>query len=506
MRQSRTRNVTINAGVAIICQVINLCLNFVSRTCFIHALGAEYLGVNGLFSNVLSVLSFAELGIGNAIVFSMYKPLAHNDETRLTSLLALYKKAYTVIAIVVLAAGLVYVPFIDLSIKERPDIPENLICIYLLFLSNTVISYLVVYKKSILTADQKNYLVLGSTECTHILQIILQILVLVRYKSLIAFLIIQIVFTLLGNILCAILAEKKYPYIKNAPMPLTTDEKRTIFENIKSMAAYKFGSIILNGTDNIIVSAMLGVIPVGIVSNYVLLHQAANSILGQVAQAFTASVGNLNVVGTKEQKYDIFNKVLLITVWMYGFASAALVTMSQQLMPLWLGESYMLNNWTVVSIIAGFYVFGVHTCESNYRTTLGLFVKGRWAPICSSILNVILSIYLCTKIGLAGIFIATPISRFAFIGIVDTTLIYREAFKKNPLIYYLKNVIYLCLVIIFGIISSYSICIVTVDGWCGFIIRCIIFTVIFNSLMFVTFFKTKEFKGIVLLAKSVILH
>ena len=504
MQASRTISVTKNAGMAMICQVINICLSFVSRTYFIKYLGAEYLGVNGLFSNVLTILSFAELGIGNAIVYSMYKPLAIRDTSKINSLLSLYKKTYRVLAGIVLILGLLYVPFINVSIKTPPNIPENLILIYLLFLFNTVSSYLVVFKKSVLIADQKNYIVLAATEITHIIQIISQILVLIFLKSFILFLVLQVVFTLLGNVICALWANKQYPFIKEQPLPLEKEERDGIFKNIKAMAAYKFGSIALNGTDNIIISAILGVTPVGFVSNYVLLYQACNSILGGVMSSFTASLGNLNVVGTREQNYRIFKTVLFITVWLYGFASSALFFLSQELIPLWIGGQFLLDNWTVLAIFFGFYVFGVQTCESHYRSTMGLFVQGRWAPIGSAIMNITLSIVLGLKVGLVGIFIATPISRFMFISVVDTVVIFTKGFKKNPLEYFGFNILYLLIIVIISIISYYSISFIHISGWFGFILKVIVYSIVFNGLMLIAFHRSMMFREVISKIKYVL--
>lgn len=506
MSSSRTKNVSINMVTALFCQVVNLCLNFVSRTYFIQALGAEYLGVNGLFSNVLSILSFAELGIGNALVFSMYKPLAVSDHQKLTSLMALYKRAYRIIALVVTIAGLLYVPFIEYTIKGHPNIPENLTLIYLLFLCNTVVSYLVVYKKSIITADQKNYIVLIASEIPHIIQIAAQIAVLIIYHSFIGFLVIQIAFTFVGNLACAIIANKKYPYILNKPDPLDKEERSEIFRNIRSMAMYKFGSIILNGTDNIIISSMLGVIPVGIVSNYVLFHQAANSVIGNILNSFTASIGNLNAIASPEKKYDIFKKVLFITVWLYGFTASALVVLSQLLIPLWVGVDYLLDLPTVIAIMSGFYVFGVHTAESHYRMTMGYFVKGKMSPLYSAILNIVLSVALCKWIGLIGVFIATPISRIVFIGIVDTKLIYQLGFGKNPLQYYYVNFGYLLLIVLLSLIAYYCLDLIQVDGWHGLLIKTVVFTIIFNFSMYLIFCRTKMFREILGMAKSVLKH
>lgn len=504
MSNSRTKNVSINMSVALFCQVINLILNFVSRTIFIKTLGADYLGVNGLFSNVLSILSFAELGIGNAIIFSMYKPLAEHDEDKLASLMLLYKKAYRIILTVVVVAGVSVIPFLDYVIKGEPKVSENLVLLYLLFLSNTAISYVAVYKKSIIYADQKNYIILLATEATHILQILLQMYVLYKYRSFIAFLVIQIVCTLAGNIICSIVANKKYPFLTQEPAPLAKSERRNVFQNIKAMAMYKLGSIVLNSTDNILVSAMLGVTPVGYVSNYVLLHSACNSILGNITSSFTASVGNLNVVGSEEHKYNIFNRILLITVWLYGFATIGLIVISKYLIHVWVGDEYILDNVTVVAIMFGFYVAGVHAVESNYRTTMGYFVKGRWAPGAAAFINIVLSIVFCKWIGLAGIFIATPIARMSAIGIVDTILIYKNGFNKSPWIYYGKNFMYLIVLVIICILCMYLVSLVSIEGWLGVIIQCAIVTFVYNGLMFLVFFRTSLFKDIVSMVVNLI--
>lgn len=501
---SRTKNVSINIITSLICQLLNLCLNFVSRTFFIQYLGVIYLGINGLFANVLSILSFTELGIGHALVFSMYKPLAEKDTEKLTSLLAIYKKSYRLIALVVMFLGLMYVPFIEYTIKEQPNIPENLTLIYLLFLFNTVSSFLIVYKKSIITADQKNYLVLITTEIAHIVQIITQIIVLVYYHSFIGFLVLQIIFTLLGNYLAALTANKLYPFINNPPKPLAEYEQKDIFRNVKSMAAYKFGSIVLNSTDNVIISTMVGVVQVGLVSNYVLLYQAVNSILGNVVNSFTASIGNLNAVATIDKKYDVFNKVLFITVWLYGFASFALLFLSQELIPLWIGDGYLLDFPTVVAIMFGFYVFGVHTAESHYRTTMGFFVKGRYAPIASAFLNLILSVLLCKWVGLIGIFIATPIARIAFIGIIDTYIIYKYGFEKSPYIYYWVNIKYFMSLTVIGVFSFMVVKQIEMGGWSGFVIKSIVFTLLFNLIMLVLYCRSKHFKSIVLMIKQLV--
>lgn len=494
MEKSRTHNVSLNVVVALACQVLNLLINFISRTVFIATLDVEYLGVNGLFTNVLTILSFAELGIGNAIVFSMYKPLAEHDHPRLASLMALYKKAYRTIALVVLCAGVSVTPFLGAIIKDKPDIPENLTVLYWLFLLNTVLSYCAAYKKSIIIADQKNYIVLAVTEVIHVVQLVAQIACLYLLKSYILFLVLQIAGTFGSNIVASIVADRMYPYLKGSANPLKKDETRQIFQNVRAMAAYKFGSVILNGTANILVSALVGVVEVGLVSNYVLLTNACSGILGKITDAFTASVGNLNTNADAKKKYDVFNKIFFITIWLYGFAAVGLITVFKSFVTAWIGPDFVIAPMVSIAIVLGFFVQGVHATACTYRVTLGYFVKGKFAPILSAILNIILSFVLFRFWGTAGIFLATPIARLLVIGTVDIAMIYKDAFKVSPIYYYLRYAGFL--IVFVGVTLLCQLCLgfISISGWLGVAVEVVIVTVLYNLVMLLLFGRTQMFK------------
>lgn len=503
MAKSRTKNVSINMAIAVVCQVFNLVLNFLIRTVFIKTLGADYLGVNGLFTNILTILSFAELGIGNAIVFSMYKPLAQRDMQKVASLMALYKKTYTIIGMIIAAVGLTVTPFLSFVIKDDPAVSENLYLLYVLFLANTVSSYFFVYKKSLISADQKNYIVLIITEAVHFVQVVFQTIFLLLTHNFIVYLVLQIVFTVMGNIAASIVANKLYPFLKSKAQPLEKGESKSIFSNVKALSIYKFGSVILNGTDNIILSAMIGVTEVGIASNYVLLTTSCNAILGKITEAFTASVGNLNSYDDKERQYNVFNKLMLITVWLYGFASVGLAAVSSAFVSAWLGTDYLLDNVTAIAIVAGFFVQGAHFAAYTYRTTLGYFKQGRLSPVFAAALNIALSVLLCHFIGMAGIFIATPISRLLTTGIVDPHLIYKNTFNKKPLIYHLKYLGYFALIVLIGTLCCYLTSLVNIGGWLEVIFEIVIVTVVFNIIMLVVFMRTKMFRELFHSAKNI---
>ena len=494
MARSRTKNVSINTAVALFAQIINLLVNFAARTVFIRTLGADYLGVNGLFANVLTILSFAELGIGHAIVFSMYKPLAVGDNDKLGSLMRLYKKAYNTIGFVVAGCGLCVAPFLDYVIKDKPDIAENMTLLYLLFLFNTVASYFFVYKKSIIIADQKSYITVIVTEGVHILQVAAQIVFLYLTNDFVLFLVTQILCTLINNIIASVIANRLYPFLKNRSKPLDKSESKNIFKNVRALAVYKFGSVILNGTDNILVSALVGVTEVGLVSNYTLLNASCKTILSKITEGFTASIGNLNAIGDDSKKYEVFNKIFFITSWLYGFASVGLLTVTTPFINAWIGSEYLLDDLTSFGIVAGFFVNGVHYAAYTYRTTLGLFVQGKVAPLAAAILNLVLSVLMCKWIGLAGIFIATPIARMLTTGIVDPVLIYRRIFKKNVMLYYLQYFGYVALFTGIGAVCWYLNSLINIGGWIGVIIRVMLVTVVFNLIMIVIFARTKMFK------------
>lgn len=497
MGSSRTENTIKNASFALVTQIINILLSFISRTAFIYILGIEYLGVNGLFTNILMILSFAELGIGNAIIYSMYKPLATNDKEKIKSLMALYAKAYKVIGVFVFVAGLLVMPFMDHIIKDAPNIKENINLIYLLFLANTTFSYFFVYKKSIIIADQKSYIVSIYQQGFNAIQVFAQISFLFFTHEYILFLLIQIICTILSNIITARKADRMYPYLKEGnSKPLDKNESKSIFANVRALFLYKFGSVVLNGTDNIIISSLIGVAAVGLSSNYLLVISALTAICGQVMNAFTASVGNLNAVGDESNKEKVFNRIFFISAWMYGFFAVGLYMFLNPFIDLWLGEKFILSNGVVFAIVLHFYVNNVHFTAYTYRTTMGLFVQGRLAPLVAAIINIILSLWLGKTIGLMGIFIATSIARFFTTGIVDPVLVYRSGFNKSPIHYYKRYFLFTSIFVALYFLLNFVISFIKISGILGFVIQVGLVTILFNGIMVLFLWRTEDFKWI----------
>lgn len=496
---SRTKYAVKNAGITAIMQIAKLVLDFVARTIFIFLLNADYLGVNSLFTNVLTVLSFAELGIGTAIVYQLYKPIAENNKQKINSLMNFYQKAYIGIGITIFILGLSLIPFMNFIVKEPPNISENLIFIYVLFLFNTAISYLFSYKKSIITANQKDYIVQIYTRIFQIVQVVLQSIFLLLTHNYIVYLFIMIACTILTNLALCIKANKMYPFLKQKDKnnKLSTKEKRTIFNDVKALFLYKFGSIVLNGTDNIIISILHGVTAVGVAANYTLITLGANSIISTALGSITASIGNLTVKASKKQIHDVLGQLLLISVWLYGILCIGFMCLANDFIFLWIGPNYLLDNFTVFAIVFSTYICGVQFPAYTFRITQGLFVQSRWVPIIAAIINIILSVILGMSFGVPGVFIATGISRLVTTTVVDPWYVYKKNFRKKPINYYIKYLLMIVAVVINGCFQLCIVSLIQIDGISGFVIKVVVLLFTINVIFFIEFFWTKDFKKLI---------
>lgn len=498
MSASRTSMVVKNIYFSLTFQVVNLVAEFIARTIFIRTLGVDYLGVNGLFANLLTILSLAELGIGGAIIFNMYKPLAIGNHEKLKALMYFYKKTYRIIGLVVASVGLLLVPILEFLMKDQPDISENLKLIYILFLLNTVFSYFFAHKRSIIEADQRGYIVNMYVQSMQLCRRVIQIVVLITYSNYLIYLVLQIVFTFLGDYIVSRKADKLYPYLKDKDVQtLTIEEKSEIFTNVKALSIYRVGSVILGGTSNVIISALIGIREVGLISNYTMVILAVQGILGQITNSFTASIGNVNTTETPLKKEEIFNKMFFIIVWIYGFTSLGLLIFLNPFITVWLGESYVLSDMMVFALVLFFYIQGVHSVLTTYRITSGIFVKGKYVPIFAAILNIILSLLLGNIFGLIGILISPPIARLITYGIVDPLLIYVNVFNSKPKTYFIKYFKYICLYGIVYIMFKQMIHHIVISNIFILILAALGMTIVFNVIMVVILYKKSEFKEII---------
>lgn len=316
---SRSQYVVRNTAVTLLTQLVKNLLGFLSRTAFIWVLGKELLGINSLFTEILTMLSFAELGIGNAFVYSLYKPLAERDNVKLGSLMRLYAKAYKGIGLLIGVLGLCLLPFLKMLVGDVAVDDSLLYTIFLMYVFNTAVSYFFVYKTSLIVADQKNYIVLIAQEGFHAVQVAVQVAILLLTGNYVLFMAITVACTIGTNAFLAHKADKMYPFLlEKTVKPLSVEERNEIVANVKSLVVYKLGSTVLGGTDSIFISAIINVVTVGFYSNYKLLVDLFTSLGSQVVSSITASVGNVNASEGKERKEAIFDGLLCASAWFFG--------------------------------------------------------------------------------------------------------------------------------------------------------------------------------------------
>lgn len=480
-----------NTWIGTVSQIVSLILSFILRTCFIHTLGNEYLSINGLFTNILTLLSFAELGIGASIVFSLYEPIANNDHVKISKLINLIGKAYNYVALTVAVIGLCIMPFLPCIITDIHDVP-NINLLYLLFLANTSLSYVWGYKKSLLTADQKNYVVVTIHLIILSIQTIFQIAILFLTHNFILFLCVTIIATIANNILSTLYVNSHYAYIKRYEnLQLEKAERKEIFTNIKAIVLYKIGSVLLGGTNNIVISAFLKTTLVGIASNYLLIVNAFTSLVNQSIAGLAASIGNYNVNATSENNLRVFKQLNIISAWFFGYISVGMAICLNPFITLWIGKNYLLDEGAMLSIVVGFYVLIINSIPSSYRTAMGLFKQTRWFPFCAAITNLLFSFIFAKLWGIAGVFWSTVISRFVFFNLIDAYYVIKHAMNANVMHYYRSLCLEFMLLAASYFATKLILNVLDVDRIPGLLVALLAITIVYNFLFLITHIKYK---------------
>ena len=487
--RSRTEYSLINMFTGMVGDVINTAVGFACRVIFVRMLGSEYLGVKGLFTNILSVLSLAELGIGSAIIYALYKPLAEKDQDKIAAIMQYYKKAYAVIGMVVAALGLSAMPFLDKIIRTQPNIKESIYLIYLLYLFNSVASYFFSYRSALLTASQRQYIVQGYNYVITILVSILQIIFLVLTHEYLSYLIIRIVGSLGYNIWISQKAVKDYPYIRNRNVPpLSAGERRSLFVNIRALAINKLSGVLVNSTDNIAITYFSGLSSVGFASNYTALSSMVGSTIGLVFNALPGSVGNLNATASEENRYRFFNVLNLTNFWLFGWGAIGIALVSTDLVKVLYGPQYELPLKIPLMIALNSFSIGMLQAVYTYKSTLGLFRYGQFLLFFTGFINLALDVVLGRRLGTFGIFLATFIARATTNLWYEPYAVYRYGLKKSPWIYWKRYARYLLVLGIAGGLSFLLCRLCTFPAIVNAIVKFIICCVVPNSI-FVLFFR-----------------
>lgn len=494
---SRIKNTTKNMAWSTISSIVTALLGFISRTVFISILGTKYLGVNGLFTNVLSMLSLTELGIGVAINFSLYKPLAENDTEKIKALMHFYKKAYQIIAIIVACLGLILVPFLSKIIKGGEGI-EHITFLYLIFLFNTVYSYLFSYKRTLLSADQKSYLMTNVDMIISIFTLVIQIIVLIILKNYFVYLISASIIGVVQNLYVNRYINARYKYLLNKDYKkLTKNDKEPIIKNIKAMMFHKIGDLSVNQTDNIVISAFININTVGLVSNYTLVINTVNTFISNIFNSATASLGNLIATENEKKRLEVFNGYNFLSFCFFGWATACFYILLNPFIYLWLGSEKTIGQNIVILIAINFFLVGMRVPLGNIKAAAGVYDQDKFVPIVQAIVNLVISIIGAKYYGLAGVYIGTIISSILPC-VYRPIVVYKYVFASSVNNYFKKYIKY-TLVLIFNIFLLNKISNLIINGkvtYISFAIMSIVCLFIPNFIVAIIYHKSEDYRYI----------
>lgn len=504
MSESRSKNVQRNILWGNVGSILSLFFSVISRSVFISYLGMEYLGVNGLFSNILGLLSFSELGIGTAMNYSLYKPIAENDGEKIKSLMRLYKRAYRIIAVVITVIGLAVLPFIPRLINST-QIYDDIYIYYLIFLFNTVSSYFVTYKYSYVSALQKEYIITNVNTLINFFIQIVQILIIVLTRNFFAYLLIQAILGLTQKIVTVYYLNRKFPILVEKDIkPLEKNEKKKIFSNVKALIVHKIGDASVHQTDNIIISVFVNTAMVGIVSNYIMIQNAVSRFTNIIFNSFTASFGNLIAEGDKDRQEKIFRQYNFIGFWIFGFITVAFISLSQQLMTLWgtiVGKNMLIDSVTMVLYFITIYLAGQSLTIYNFKIAAGIFNDDKWVAIIQAVVNLIVSIGAIKLIGLSGVYIGTIVQRMIPI-IWRPIIVYKKQFNKSAILYFASFIRYLFSTMLACIINCLLIHVLFAKVTIGSFIVMVFITLVTTNIVFgLLHYRDKEFREIIIRIK-----
>lgn len=490
---SRLQYAKKNIITGLLSKIVTMILPFITRMCIIQYLGSVYLGLNGLFTSVLQILSLAELGFGEAMVFSMYEPLAVHNNSKVCALLRLYRRIYRIIGLIVLCVGLGILPFLDHFIKDGYPHDINVQFLYIVYLGNTVISYwLFAYKTSLLAATQKMSITNTINTVTQIILSIVQIVLITICRNYYLYAVVIPLSTLVRGLITEYITRKLYPeFICKGK--LEKNEIKDIEKRVAGLFIYKLCGTFRNSFDNIIISSFLGLLILAKYENYLYIVNSIIGIMTIISSSITAGVGNSIATESIEKNHEDFFNIFFVYEWIICWFTTCLFCCYQPFMKIWVGSEMLLDNSIVILICCYFFLLKTGDVCYVYRQAAGIWWKDRFRPIVEAITNLFLNVVLVKYFGVLGVQVATIITLVGVNLLWGGQVLFKAYFKE-------KIGKYFCEMVKYGLITtvcvgcSYLVCSFFVfSGWIQVGINLTVSTIIPNLIYYMLFRKSKEF-------------
>ncbi len=507
---TRTQNSFFNVITSVAATVLVVVLGFITRTVFVRTLGIDYQGIEGEFTNILSVLSLADLGIGTAIVFKLYKPIEENDRPRILVLMKLYRQVYNLIGLAITVIGLILIPFLPYLARDYDlfaRLQLNPILIFLIYLLHTASSYWVfAYKASFVRANQKSYALTVAGYAVSILGSLCQIAALAVFHSFLLYILVQWASTVATGIIGAVICNKRYPWVNDRTEDkVSREELKEFFKDCSALLLYRVHNVIINSSDYIVLTAVIGFRAGGLYSNYLYVKSSLRNLVDTVLNSFQASLGSIYSTGNLDWSRLVFRAMHLITVWLYGVGGIGLAVLTNKFIPLWLGTSeYVITAWefrgtilpTPLALLVGIelYVIGHRQFFGIFREAMGLFQHYKYRPILSVLVNLAVCIPGVYFLGPAGCVISTIVAGVSTNMVFDPLVIHRYGLQMPVKAYHLRSLGYAAVVAAAGGLTGLICRYIPLEGILGFLADGCVCVAVPSAVIALCCHRTEEFR------------
>ena len=507
MKLERTKNAARNIVFDGTLEMVNMIFPFVIRSVMLHYLGTEYLGLNGLFKSLLTFLNLAELGVGSAMVFSMYKPIAEDDTSAVCALLRLYRTLYRIIGLAVAAVGLLLIPVLPKLIKGDLPADMNLYVLYLMNLGNTVVTYwLFAYKGSLLQAHQRRDIISKVSLAVRLTEYSLKILILVFTRNYYLYLAVQLLCQIIVNLLTAVWAAKMYPqYVPAGKLP--KEKTLDIFHRVRDLFTSKLSATVFDSADTLVISSFMGLAVLAVYQNYYFIITALRMILVVILNACMAGVGNKMVMESKEANYRDLERISLLFSWILGVSTSMLLCVYQPFMNVWMGEENMLAIGLVFCFAVYYYSMGANKLINMFKDAAGIWRIDRWRPMTAALVNLGLNLATVRWLGLYGVLLS---SVFSIVVVQIPWLfhnLFQEVFPRQYMGRYIRLFCGLTAVALVSCGASWFLCgLYTLNVWPALLLNAAVSFVVPNLFYFAVYGRNPVFRESLSHLKRSFLH
>lgn len=490
----RVKAVAKNFKAAAVSELVLAAVKFVSRRVFVVWLGKEYLGLSGLFTDILSMLSLAELGFGVSITYSLYGPVARGDTEQIKALMRFYRRVYQIIGGAVLTAGLALTPFLECFVKEMPKEIPHISLIYILNVVNTGISYFFTYKASLLFVCQKKYVETLIRTTVTLVAAAAQMAVLALTQNYLYYLLISIGASLVQNAAVSRRTDRLYPWLREKRVCALPDEiMQDIRRNMSAMVLHRLGAVAVFGTDNLLISKFVGIATTGLYSNYTMIRNFLNMMINGLFNAIAPALGNLSATESEEQKRWVFRCLHFFSAWLFGWMSICLFWLLDPFIHIWLGDGYLLPRPAVALIVINFYINSMRIPVANTKSVMGLFWDERYKAVGEAAVNLAVSVVLARRWGITGILAGTLISTVSLPVWIEPLGLYRHGLKQSAKEYFADYFLYFSVTAAAGALTG-LLCALTAESTAGFFIKALLCIVVPNGVYLAVYGRTARFR------------